>query len=259
MKCQHLPTILVTVTLGAGIATSYGTPIAADYGQRLVVLEQKVDQNSEVLSRLKAPASYQPATPNSGSSYVVRRGDTLSKIGKNYGVSTRALVQVNRLPSANKIRIGQRLTIPGGNIATVAPTPKPRPQVAVSPKPTPSVSTHEVQKGETLYSISRKYGVAVRDIQANNGISDPRMIWGGQILRIPGGNKPAQVARVSTTRQNPSGYSVPNYPSSYGSQIAGSKEGGHTVVRGETLSKIARAHGTTVRALQNANGIQKPK
>ena len=254
MKCQHLPTILVTVTLGAGIATSYGTPIAADYGQRLAALEQKVDRNSDKLSRLGTTPKDDPRPAALGDTYVVQRGDSLSKIGRKYGVSTAALVRANRLPSANKIGIGQRLTIPGRNVAASPPRQAPTPARPVSPKAPPAASTHEVQKGETLYSIARRHGVSVRELQANNGISDPTMIWGGQILRIPGGVAPAQVAK-----NNVSGYSVPNYPSGYRSQAAGSKEGGHTVVRGETLSKIARAHGTTARALQTANGISDPR
>ncbi len=263
MNCQHLPTILVSVTLGAGIATSYATAGAANYGERLNVLEQKVDRHGEMISRLRPPGGDASEPAVLGDSYVVQRGDTLSKIGRKYGVSTAALVRANGLRSANKIGIGQRLSIPGGSVAAAsAPSRRPSTQAvipAVSPKAAPAVSTHEVQKGETLYSIARRHGISVRELQANNGISDPRMIWGGQILRIPGGMAPAQVAKAPTTRGGASGYSAPNHPSSFGSRAAGSKAGGHTVVRGETLSKIARAHGTTVRALQTANGISNPR
>jgi len=44
-----------------------------------------------------------------------------------------------------------------------------------------------VQRGDTLYSIARRYGVSVWEIARANGIADVNRIWVGQVLRIPGG------------------------------------------------------------------------
>ena len=48
-------------------------------------------------------------------------------------------------------------------------------------------STYVVQRGDTLYSIGRRFGVSVWEIARVNGIADVNRIWVGQRLRIPGG------------------------------------------------------------------------
>ena len=47
------------------------------------------------------------------STHTVRRGDTIGSIGRKYGISTRALIQANKLNSKATIRIGQKLVLPG--------------------------------------------------------------------------------------------------------------------------------------------------
>jgi len=57
--------------------------------------------------------------------------------------------------------------------------------------PTPEVVTYVVQKGDTLYSIARKYNVTVEDLAAWNNIKNPRLIYTGQVLIIkPSTNTP---------------------------------------------------------------------
>ena len=47
-------------------------------------------------------------------------------------------------------------------------------------------TVHVVQRGDTLYSIGRRYGVSLWEIARVNGIADVNRIWVGQVLRIPG-------------------------------------------------------------------------
>lgn len=57
--------------------------------------------------------------------------------------------------------------------------------------PTPEVVTYVVQKGDTLYSIAKKYNVTVEDLAAWNNIKNPRLICTGQVLIIkPSTNTP---------------------------------------------------------------------
>ena len=51
--------------------------------------------------------------PAKGTSYVVRRGDTLWRVSKMHGVTVDDIIKSNRLPNAEKISVGQRLFIPG--------------------------------------------------------------------------------------------------------------------------------------------------
>ncbi|RME85442.1 MAG: LysM peptidoglycan-binding domain-containing protein [Caldilineae bacterium] len=62
--------------------------------------------------------------------YVVKRGDTLSKIARRFGVSVKTLVRINRLKNPNLIFVGQRLRIPAGAQPVARPTPAPTPTVS---------------------------------------------------------------------------------------------------------------------------------
>jgi murein DD-endopeptidase MepM/ murein hydrolase activator NlpD len=88
--------------------------------------------------------------------------------------------------------------------------------------------THIIQKGETIYSIARSYGVKQQDILSLNGIRDPRRIQTGQRLRIP-------------------------------LQETGVRTGGdfaeYQVSKGETLYGIARRYGTTVDSIRQVNNF----
>ncbi len=97
--------------------------------------------------------------------------------------------------------------------------------------------THVVQKGETLFRISLKYGISVDALRRANGLSG-NLIYAGQTLIIPG-----------------TGNNVPASNPDSGSQSAPATNGVHVVQRGETLFKISLKYGTTVAALQAANNI----
>ena len=93
---------------------------------------------------------------------------------------------------------------------------------------------HVVGRGETLFSIARRYGTSVEAICAANGISDPTRIYVGQRLVIP-----------TTPTTN-----VPAAPAAAGTT--------HVVRAGENLYRIALRYGTTVAALSELNHIYNP-
>lgn len=86
-------------------------------------------------------------------------------------------------------------------------------------------SSYRVRSGDTLYSIAFKYGLDYQSLARLNGISAPYRIYVGQILNL-------------------------------GRPIADS--GSYVVKSGDTLSEIAAAHGTTVKALAAANHLSAP-
>jgi len=98
--------------------------------------------------------------------YKVKKGDTLYRIARNYGVSVKQIKQANGL-RVSDIKPGDRIVVPIRNNNLI---------------------THKVRKGENLYRISRRYGVSVKDIRRLNNLSGS-FVKVGQKLKVPGGIK----------------------------------------------------------------------
>ncbi len=93
----------------------------------------------------------------------------------------------------------------GGDDPTVVPTATSTQQAAVTNtaavtetvagattttvSPTPSEQTHTVAAGESLGKIATQYGTTVQALVDANGITDPNLIYPGQVLVIPGGSQ----------------------------------------------------------------------
>jgi membrane-bound lytic murein transglycosylase D len=117
----------------------------------------------------------------SGRYHIVKRGDTISRIARRYGVSERALASANGIRNPRALPVGRRLRIPGGaETAIVADAAKRRP-----PARTTSATTYTVRRGDTLSSIARRHGTSVRQLLAANNLERPDRIRAGQKLRVP--------------------------------------------------------------------------
>ncbi|HEY6418743.1 MAG TPA: M23 family metallopeptidase [Candidatus Binataceae bacterium] len=75
---------------------------------------------------------------------------------------------------------------------------------ATSPQAAPSAQrTHTVVAGETVYHIAQLYGVSVGRLMTANGLGDPRELYVGQRLIIPGQYQSASLAGSDTTLRYP--------------------------------------------------------
>jgi murein DD-endopeptidase MepM/ murein hydrolase activator NlpD len=106
--------------------------------------------------------------------YTVRWGDTLTGIGKRFGVSPSSIASANGITNADRIVAGRVITVPAGKGGT-----------APSGAATSGVF-HVVNAGENLATIARKFSTTPSAIVAANGLSDPNRIREGQRLIIPG-------------------------------------------------------------------------
>ena len=100
------------------------------------------------------------------STYVVKKGDTLSGIASKYGTTYQKLASYNNIADPNKIYAGQVIQIPNGSTSNS------------------SKETYIVKKGDTLSEIAAKYGTTYKKIASDNGIADPNKIYPGQKLII---------------------------------------------------------------------------
>ena len=124
--------------------------------------------------------------------YIVRKGDSLSKIAAMHRVKVSQIKKLNGL-FGDMVRIGQKLKIPEGAKAAAS-------QPASGAKAAAGETVHVVTKGETLGAIARKYGTTVSKISTRNSIKDPRKIRIGQKIIVPsaqGAAKPAAEASAA--------------------------------------------------------------
>ncbi|MGB9823938.1 MAG: LysM peptidoglycan-binding domain-containing protein [Candidatus Hydrothermia bacterium] len=127
--------------------------------------------------------------------HTVKRGETLSLIAKKYGVSVTAIRQVNNNIDPRKLRPGMVLVIPYGYTYSYVTTSNQNEVVsnrvksksslnqATSNDPKYNAVRYRVQRGDTLYSIAKRYGVKLQDLMRWNNLQSSR-IRAGEILVI---------------------------------------------------------------------------
>ena len=141
--------------------------------------------------------------------YVVKEGDTLSSIAVKYGTTYESIAKLNGISNPNLIYPGQVLKI----------------EASKKDASNDEAIYYTVKDGDSLSLIAAKYGVSYQTLASINGISNPNLIYPGQVLLIRGDNK---------------------------SKIY------YTVRPGDTLSSIAATHGLSYQSIAKLNGISNP-
>ena len=127
--------------------------------------ENRPLQSAAAVNPVRSSASYNGAVQR----HVVTRGETLSGIAAQYGVSMATLRSMNALKK-DSVWVGQRLKVPASQAASSAKSTRPQ--------------RHKVVRGDTLTDIAVKYGVSAKAIQQANKMKTQNVML-GQTLTIP--------------------------------------------------------------------------
>lgn len=148
--------------------------------------------------------------------YIIQRGDTLSKISKRYNIKIDAIKASNPQIKNDVIRLGQKIklpgkvdvgeqTVPAGAFASNQ-TKRPAPAAAGKKDSAPAkaytgaTKEYIVKNGDTLGGIAIASGLTVRQLKELNGLSKD-MIRVGQKLKVPASKVEKKVAPVLTNQK----------------------------------------------------------
>lgn len=173
------------------------------------------DYAEAVVKAVAEYAGYRYKTPEENKEseiYIVKKGDTLYSIANNYNITVAELKKINNLAN-NTISIGQKLYIKNDTNENITDTE----------------DFYTVQKGDTLYSISKKFNISVEEIKKINNLKSNTLSI-GQKLNLNG-----------------------NLPDNETNEI---EYDNYTVQRGDSLWSIAQKYNITVNELINLNELE---
>jgi LysM repeat protein len=113
-------------------------------------------------------AAAAPAAALADGAHKVQSGETLWSVAQTYGLELDDLAAANGLSDPYIVVVGDELTIPGGGAAA------------------PESGSYVVKVGDTLWTISRIFGVSLDALAAANGLSDVHHVVAGSEIQIPG-------------------------------------------------------------------------
>ncbi len=158
-------------------------------------------------------------TPTTYKDYVVQKGDSLWTIANKNNTTVDEIKQINNLTS-NMLSIGQVLKLPTQDKVE-------------------EVEMYTVQKGDSLYSIAKKFGVTVDEIKSLNNLTSNNLSIGEQLMiKSTTGDEPINPEEECIG----TGYVEPQYIM-------------YTVQRGDSLYTIARRYNTSVDNIKALNSL----
>ena len=154
--------------------------------------------------------------------YTVQKGDTYYLIAKKCGVSLSSLLSLNGASNSSILYPGQKISIPDSGSG---------------------YTTYTVQKGDTYWTISQKYGISLSAILAANNANENSALYIGDTVKVPAsgsGNTGSSGGTSSGTGTSGSAYVT------YST---------HTVQNGDTLWNIAIKYGIPYSELLEVNSL----
>lgn len=212
--------------------------------------------------------------------HEVQAKETLYGIAKQYGISIKELNQINPSLATAELKIGQKINIPAAAIANEKANLATTKQIPTNIEPAKESkieseaiqSSHsfvwEVVAKETKYSITKKYGITIKEFDKANPSLGVKSLRVGQKVVIPGVDSPRpemvvaslgtpSVSEAASKNIASTQISVPKTQETIAAPIQNSPTSLQTITR-EVLAKetkyaIAKEYGITVKELENQN------
>ncbi|NLJ17964.1 LysM peptidoglycan-binding domain-containing protein, partial [Globicatella sulfidifaciens] len=197
-------------------------------------------------------------------------GDTLWSIAKRYNVTLNNLRQWNKI-TGNLIIPNQQIIV--GKVAPKSPVEETKPKEETKPtekneptketkpadqKTTTEIKQYTIVRGDTLNKIARAHGVSVAQLRQWNNISG-HLIYPNQkiIVNKVVVTKPVEETKPTKPKEEtkPTEKNEPTKETKPTDQKTTTEIKQYTIVRGDTLNKIAKAHGVSVAQLRQWNNI----
>ncbi|MCY3978973.1 MAG: LysM peptidoglycan-binding domain-containing protein, partial [Chloroflexi bacterium] len=204
-----------------------------------------------------AGESESASLPAAFDTYIIQSGDSLYGIAQRFNTTVETLMAVNSLSGDGRIIAGQALLIPAAE--------------------EPEVEPYEVQPGDSLFSISRRFNTTVGRLQELNQLGDSSEIIAGQTIAVPSADESSYEVYVVAEAD-----SLLSIAERYGADVSelialneiadegeltegqtilvpridDGKFAAHVVQSGDTLYDISRLYDTTVAQLRSLNDIE---
>lgn len=177
--------------------------------------------------------------------HKVRQGETLASIAEKYKTSAEAIRSANRL-SKKRLVVGQRLNVPIRSTKASGPAEK--------ATKSGMATKHKVQKGDTLASLSRKYGIPVTEIRKINRLKNDTLKI-GQTLQLATRNEEDTQAKERKRAETPGKKekAKPEAKPVPGKVSESTAPKQYTVKKGDSLNRIARENNVPLDRLLRLN------
>lgn len=201
-------------------------------------------QSTKSSNASKQSATTKKTTNAKATTYTVVKGDTLSKIAAQHGISLTNLMKWNNLKTT-LIFPGDKLYVsnPSASSSTTTSTTK-QSATAKNKAVQTSQKTYTVKKGDTLSKIAANHGISLSNLKKWNNLKSDIIYPGDRlIVSKPSNTSSSQKSSSSKTTTTATNNKTTNTIT-------------YTVKAGDTLSKIAAAHGITLNELKALNNIK---
>lgn len=100
--------------------------------------------------------------------HIIKKGETIYSIAQTYGVKPDEVLNLNKINDARTVQAGQKIRIPAADSGVVS-----------------GFDEYQVEKNDTLYSLARRYGITLAELQDMNGFVPGYTLKAGEKIRVP--------------------------------------------------------------------------